>query len=87
MAPDTAAIPLPNETYDGATVVASVWVSDDDPVALVAMLLLIERAAPFYRVQDIQFVDGQWENLHHTAELFPNIVPAVEAYTQRGGDY
>lgn len=80
-----AQIPLPNERYDGSIVVASTWIRDDAE-AVLAMLLLLEPAKPFYRVVDIRWDGKEWVRRSGTREFF-NIVPAVEDYIQNGGDY
>lgn len=81
------AFPLPGTTFDGATVVASIWMRDEDlPAVALAMLLLLEPSVPYYRVQDIQWQGGAWA-VTGEPRRFPNIVPAVEHYVNEGGDY
>lgn len=82
-------IPLPNDrTRDGATVVASVAFNDDDPTAVVALLLLLHPVTPYYEVREVMRdgIDGPWRTIADHG-FHPNIVPAVEAYEANGGDY
>lgn len=80
---DIPALPLPGEKFDEKlTVVASVWVNDDEGTAL---LLVLTDSPPYYNVVDIEAKDGKWEATFATQH--PNINPAVEEYAQRGGDY
>lgn len=77
-------LPLPNEQFDGDIVVASVWQRDD--VAPETALLLTLRPEPlYYRVRDIEMRNGEW--VVTVSSAFPNIVPAVRDYEDRGGDY
>ena len=75
---------LPGQSLDGGTVIASVYINDTDYAQpLVMALLLMPEAGRHYRLVDV------WET-SRVIEMrrdFPNIVPAVEAYVENGGDY
>lgn len=85
--------PMPNDTIDGRTVVASCWYRDlansdrqwvnDDWPDQVALVLLLNKEAPFFTVAHVGMDD------HYCVlaceERF-NIVEAVEVYQERGGD-
>jgi hypothetical protein len=78
-------LPLPWEVYDGTIVVASTWLNDE-PGEEQALLLTLASSAPYYRVREISTNNGgDWTN--QWFDDFPNIVPAVEAYQENGGDY
>lgn len=72
--------PMPNDLIDGATVVASVWVTDEPLTSWLALLL--RRSAPYFAVVE---VDESGQVSDHGE--FANIVPAVECYQDNGGDY
>lgn len=79
-------LPMPGERLHGAVVVASVWVNDEGP-DLTALVLLLRPEPQFYAVADIyqgRKTSG-WEVSYETEH--PNIVPAVDEYQERGGDY
>lgn len=85
-------LPMPGEEFDGGVVIASVWRQDDDndpdgyPVS--ALLLLLDENPDFYRVQHIYAEypnTTRWELAE--SKQYPNIVPAVRAYEDEGGDY
>lgn len=80
-------IPMPGEVINGGsyTVVASAWHVEDDPEGPVFAVLLIQESAPFYVVALINenpALDGWWRFSHQA--VFPNIVPAAEAYNEYG---
>jgi hypothetical protein len=77
-------LPLPNERYDGATVVASTWIRDDAEATL-GMVILLGSEPPYYRVVDIRWDGKVWAI--DRSETFENIVPTVDHYTDSGGDY
>jgi hypothetical protein len=87
-------IPLPGESFQDqdsgesfGTVIASVWINDDCPEPFV-MLLTLMPESPFYRILDIAADrTGQWHVERDTIRSHPNIVPAVEDYSNSGGDY
>jgi hypothetical protein len=79
-------IPMPGQSVAGGTVIASVWLTDDGPL-LVAVLMLLMPGTPHYRVVDVVWTDGQWVVDEDTDVTFPNIVPATAHYVQNGGDY
>lgn len=82
----TLDLPMPNERFDGATVVASTWLRDDaDDPPVTALLLLLEPSPPYYRVAEIEDRHGEWRKAFF--EDFPNINPATKAYAENGGDY
>ena len=75
---------LPTQTLDGGTVVASVILNDTDYDDVLWMaLLLMPTPGEYYRVIDV------WQGTRKiiNREPFVNIVPAVEYYTDNGGDY
>lgn len=79
-------LPHPLDIYDGGYVVASVWGKDDEQEGSTATLLTLEQTpGEHYRVLEIEWRGGSWVTLDRTT--YPNIVPAVEAYQERGGDY
>jgi hypothetical protein len=80
----TPSIPLPGEKHEEDTVIASVYVRDEEP-PVTALLLLLTKQEPYYRLVDVEWEDGQWYTV--TENLYPNIVPAAEAYADNGGDY
>lgn len=80
-----AILPLPNDTQGDATVVASVWLDDESIDRPTALLLLLQKEPPYYSVATVHHHEGDW--YIDDEDLFPNIVPAVEAYEQSGGDY
>lgn len=74
--------PMPGETLSREfVVVASVWYSEEPPVATV---LLLASEAPFYRVAGVT-VDADHTMLWYTDHA--NIVPAVRDYEDNGGDW
>lgn len=79
---DAVRIPLPNDEFDDGTVVASVWQDDD---AGTALILLLRQEVPFFSVCDIEWRDGSWLIVNEDQHM--NIVPAVDAYKDAGGDY
>lgn len=75
---------LPGQELDGGIVIASVYLNDTEyEDALVMALLLMPTPGWHYRLVDV------WETSRKVVMRlgFENIVPAVEAYTQQGGDY
>ena len=75
---------LPGQELDGGIVIASVYLNDTDyDEPLVTALLLMPEAGRHYRLVDV------WETSRKVVTRlgFPNIVPAVEAYQEHGGDY
>lgn len=75
---------LPTQELDGGTVIASVYLNDTDyEDALVLALLLMPEVGQHYRLVEA------WESSREIVMRlgFPNIVPAVEAYVENGGDY
>jgi hypothetical protein len=75
---------LPGQELDGGTVIASVYLNDTDYAEpLVMALLLMPEAGRHYRLVDV------WETSREVImrQGFENIVPAVEAYQENGGDY
>lgn len=75
-------LPMPNDEYDDAIVIASVWFDDDNGTAT---LMLLRKQPPFYAVADIEWTGGSWRTTDERPH--PNINPAVEDYAQSGGDY
>lgn len=81
-----ADIPRPLDEFDGQYVVASTWLNDDDPEALTALLLTIDHTPGWhYGIREIERRDGEWVVTMRNA--YENIVPAVRAYEDNGGDY
>lgn len=78
-------INLPNDEFGGGMVIASVWLRDDVEVPF-ALLLLLLPEPPYYALAEVEYRDGKWVE-YVDRQYFPNIVPAVEAYQQNGGDY
>lgn len=89
--PHLPALPLPTEEFDGGIVVASVWRNDDpsDDYAISALLLVLDDTPGvpgYYRVLEIApGPSGYW--VVTWTQRFENIVPAVRAYQENGGDY
>jgi hypothetical protein len=81
-----AGIPMPGQKLDKSTVVASV-VFDDEHVPYRYTVVLLNRQPPYYTVQTVQ--DGGKGRAYVVEESYdyPNIVPAVRAYEQMGGDW
>lgn len=87
---------MPSDAIDTKTVIASVEYFDDDR-GEVALVLLLERDAPFYTVAHYALTDvsedaPNIEYPYYAGEIdiigqFRNIVPAVRAYEDSGGDY
>lgn len=87
--------PMPGNRLPGAwIVIASVEYFDDERGA-VALVLLLEPRAPFFTVAHYALTDVLGDDVsspYQRGEMdiigrFMNIVPAVEAYKQNGGDY
>ena len=75
---------LPGQALDGGTVIASVYVNDTDYAEpLVLALLLMPTPGWHYRLVEV------WESSRKITmrQAFENIVPAIEAYVESGGDY
>lgn len=86
--------PLPNTTIEGNTVVASVSYIDDER-GVIALVLVLEHSAPFFSVgffalTDVadgsRLSDGLRRGEFQDFGRFENIVEAVRAYEQNGGD-
>jgi hypothetical protein len=78
-------LPMPNDEFDGGTVIASCWQNDDLSYgpAWYTLLLLTNQPGEFYRVVN---VDAATSKI--TADtIFPNIIPAAEAYSEAIGGY
>ena len=73
--------PLPNDRIDSTIVIASVVINDSETPARF-MVLLLNPGPPFYTVADI---DAEGTVSCRTDHM--NIVPAVEQYINKGGDY
>lgn len=76
--------PLPNDRLtegDAGTVIASVVLTDDTPETMTWLVLVLNPSPPFYTVAEIG------PNTYVEIGSDPNIVPAVERYTENGGDY
>lgn len=80
-------LPLPRENFDGMIVVASVWLDDRGSAGNgTALLLTLASSEPYYRLREIVLrEDGSWRTVFF--DDYPNIVLAVEAYKDAGGDY
>lgn len=77
-------IPLPGSPLLGGTVVASVWQRDEPPC--LCLVLLLFPAPLYYGVVQLEVREGTWTAAHDIRH-HPNIVPALEDYTDNGGDY
>ena len=78
--------PMPGDTLLGRTVIASTYYTD-----YVVLVLLLEAGPPFFTTGHYQLYDDPdgfhpAGSLTHLAHEY-NIVPAVQAYEQNGGDY
>lgn len=80
---------LPTQELDGDTVVASVYFNDTDYTnPLVLVLLLTATPGAHYRlVMAWETVDPAHRTIAEEIGTYPNIVSAVEAYQENGGDY
>jgi len=74
--------PMPGDSLLGRIVVASVYYTDD-----IVTLLLIEKASPFFTVAHYHLRDIPVTGSLGILARQYNIVPAVEAYKDAGGDY
>lgn len=70
--------PMPNDTIDGGTVVASVLLNEEEPTTWV--LLVLRRSAPFYEVIEVDEY-GEITGLGEAR----NILDAAEIYGDNGG--
>lgn len=77
-------LPLPNDTFDGGIVIASVWMRGDE-APITALLMLLRPQEPHYEIADIEWLDGDWFVYNRIQGV--NIVPATETYVAQGGDY
>ena len=82
--------PMPNDVINGSTVVASVEYRDEP--SLIALVLLLNKQAPYFTVAHYYQEASPDAPVYPRGHLlvhgdFENIVPAVEEYTQQGGDY
>src|SRR6478609_5766995 len=68
-------LPLPNDTFDGRTVVASGYLNDD-----AFLLVLLNAEAPYFSVVETNVGGGIVSEVRYR-----NIVPAVVAYEASGG--
>lgn len=71
--------PMPNDTINGGTVVASVLLSDELPTTWV--LLMLMRSAPFYEVIEV----NEFGEITELGEA-RNIMVAAEIYGDNGGE-
>lgn len=93
--------PLPNDVISGAIVVASVTYIDDER-GEIALVLLLRQQPPYFEVAHYaltgfdpklssdEFLQGglaMYEGEIDSLGEFLNIVPAVKAYEENGGDY
>lgn len=89
--PTDFGMPLPGETVASSKVVASVIACDPEVGECKQFefeVILLNDAPPYYTVATITKEDpsaAEWTFLGQ--ENHPNIVPAVRAYEQNGGDY
>lgn len=81
--------PMPNNELYERRVVASVMYRDEPTE--IALVLLLNRQAPFFTVAHLYLEDCPEEDSVEGELLLLateyNIVPAVRAYEQSGGDY
>lgn len=81
-----AILPLPNQKFDGEIVIASIWQNDDPEFGpIFALLLTLAKEPPYFTMREITWQNEEWVTNHQ--EQHRNIVPAVDAYVQHGGDY
>lgn len=78
-------LPMPNEKLDDTTVIASVWTCDTEGEET-ALVVLLNRRPPYYRVAHLAPVEGRgWGVL--SSDDYMNINSAViDGYAQEGGD-
>jgi hypothetical protein len=95
-----AGFPLPNDVVDGRVVVASVTYVDDLRGEL-ALVLLLEKQPPYFTVAHYAVTDFDPHGdpdvpddgpAHKAGDLVVlarewNIVPALDAYQENGGEY
>lgn len=81
---ETPVLPLPTESFGGGTVIASVWIRDDEDPITAMLLVLMPEPGMYYRVFDIEW-RTRWEITQRREHI--NIVPAVRDYENNGGDY
>lgn len=75
---------LPGQELDDGIVIASVYLNDTDyPQPIVTALLLMPTPGSHYRLVEVMETSREVT----LRQSFPNIVPAVEAYQENGGDY
>lgn len=87
--PELPKLPLPNDSFEHAIVIASVWQKDDwdDETPPFALLLLLRVDSPYYVVVEITANrDGTWRPAKVLGEEIYNINDAVRAYADNGGD-
>lgn len=77
--------PLPGTQLLDRTVVASCPYIDDDDREPEVLVLLLNKESPFFKVAHVQYLLDP--PVLVASEDHFNIVPAVEAYQQWGGDY
>jgi len=75
-------LPMPGDKFAG-TVIASCWEADDPDELVLAGLLVLNDAPPFYTVMQIAMRGGRW-NIE-TREHHRNIVDATHAYAEEVG--
>ncbi len=80
-------LPLPGDTFDGGTVIASCWQNDTDPDIPIwaELLLLTPEPGRHYRLVEIEHNVSDWTVTGRTA--FENIIPATEAYSDAIGGH
>lgn len=80
-------LPLPGDRFMSSYVIASCWLRDDPSKPLLALVLLLGDAPPYYTVAEIaqaDHPDHQWSL--GVSETFTNINHAVNNYANLGGD-
>lgn len=81
-----AILPLPNQQFENEIVIASIWQNDDAEFGpIFGLLLTLAKEPPFFTMREITWQNEKWVTNHQ--EQFHNIVPAVDAYIQNGGDH
>lgn len=79
----TYSSPMPNDRYEGQTVVASCWYREEPTE--IHLVLLLKEMSPYFRVAHLENHGGGeyvavWEKESY------NIVNAIEDYVEAGGD-
>lgn len=87
---DTLELPMPNETFDGKTVVASCWINDsyelgpNEDLSVAVVLLMADTPGSYYQVMELEAQEGDyWRVTQYRPHT--NIVFAAEDYRENTG--